>query len=264
MIYVKLLNKEFFELMKNFRESNNLQDELTDNDCKCYANMLSVYSDITNDQFTFAEMLQTYDFITDVIDGSRPDILIMTDEYRDIYRLLRRYSITKSLDGDTRKKLAFLIYQAKCIMIKDEKTNDITWNMGLFEKGTENFIGEYNFQIKEYPDIFEIKKSLSDVTRDDFGLTEHNPIELISIDAEYDYLNMLLTEDGKEIFFERVGSTIHDDGKTNIDIWNIYKKKLIGKEQIATFYISGYGNENTLVVPKGFRFISEEDCENNK
>ena len=258
MIYLKLLNKDFFELMKNFRDVNNLQEELTDNDCKCYANMLSVFSDITNDQFTFAEMLQTYDFITDVIDEARPDIMIMTDEYRDIYRLLRRYSITKSLDDDTRKKLAFLIYQAKCIMIEDEKTNDLTWNMGLFEKGTKNFIEEYEYQIEEYPDTFEIKKSLSDTTKDDFGLTEHNPVELISIGAEYDYLSMLLTEDGKEISFERVGSMIHDDGETNIDIWNIYKKKLIGKEQIATFYISGYGNENTLVAPKGFRFISEE------
>ena len=65
---MKILNKEYFEYMKNFRDSNNLQDQLTDDDCKCYANMFSVYSDITNNQFSFDEMLQTYDFVTDVID----------------------------------------------------------------------------------------------------------------------------------------------------------------------------------------------------
>lgn len=32
---MKTLNKEYFEAMKDFRDSNNLQDELTDNDCIC-------------------------------------------------------------------------------------------------------------------------------------------------------------------------------------------------------------------------------------
>lgn len=123
---MEILNEEYFESMKRFRDNNNLQDELTDNDCICYANMFAVYSDITNGQFSFDEMLQTYDFITDIIDGLRPDIMIMNDKYRDVYRLLKRYSITKELDDDTRKKLAFLIYQAKCVMIMDEETGSKT------------------------------------------------------------------------------------------------------------------------------------------
>ena len=72
--------------------------------------MFSVYFEITDKKYSFDEMFQTYDFITDVIDGLRPDIMIeLNDKYRDIYRLLRRYSITKNLDKETRKKLAFLI-----------------------------------------------------------------------------------------------------------------------------------------------------------
>lgn len=62
--------------------------------------MLSVYADITNGQFSFDEILQTYDFTTDVIDSYRPEIMIMNDKYRDIYRLMKRYSITKNLDDD--------------------------------------------------------------------------------------------------------------------------------------------------------------------
>ena len=256
---MKILNKEYFKLMKEFKDSNNLQEELTDNDCICYANMFSVFSDITDGKFTFNEMFQTYDFITDVIDGSRPDIMIeMQDKYRDIYRLLRRYSITKTLDDETRKKLAFLIYQAKCIIIMDEKTMEPTWNMGLFEKGTKNFIEKYEYELKAYPDKFEIKSPLSDPSKEDFGLSIDNPIELISIGAQYDYLNILLTEDGKRIIYERVCSMIHSDGKTIIDVYNIFKKNLF-KKKIATLYISGYGFENTMVPPKGFRFMTEEE-----
>lgn len=258
------INKEYFESMMEFRDSNNLQDELTDNDCICYANMLSVYADITDGQFSFDEMLQTYDFITDVVDGYRPEIMIMNDKYRDIYRLIKRYSITKNLDDDTRKKLAFLIYQAKCIMVMDEKTMKQTWNMEMFEKGTQNFIEEYEYEIKEYPSKYEIKKSLSDTSKDDYGLTANNPIEVVSIQTEYEYLSILLTSDGKEITFERNSSVMHSDGETHIDVWNIYKKKVIGKEKIATFYISGYGSENSMNAPKGFRFMTSNEVKNRK
>ena len=32
--------------------------------------------------------------------------MIMNDKYRDVYRLLKRYSITKELDDDTRKHIS--------------------------------------------------------------------------------------------------------------------------------------------------------------
>ena len=260
---MKILNKDYFKAMKKYRDDNNLQDELTDDDCICYANMFSVYSDITDNKYSFDEMFQTYDFITDVIDGLRPDVMIeMSDKYRDIYRLLRRYSTTKSLNEETRKKLAFLIYQAKCIMIMNEETMEPTWNMDLFEKGTKNFLEEYEFELKEYPETFEIKKSLSDTSRDDFGLTADNPIELISVGAQFQYLNILLTEDGKDISYEREGSVTHSDGETIIDVYGIYSKKLIGKKKVATLYISGYGYENTMVAPKGLRFMTDEEFKN--
>ena len=71
----------------------------------------------------------------------------------------------------------------------NEETMEPTWNMDLFEKGAKNFLEEYEFELKEYPETFEIKESLSDTSRDDFGLTADNPIELISVGAQYQYLN---------------------------------------------------------------------------
>lgn len=45
---MKILNKKYFESMKKYRDDNNLQNELTDDDCICYANMFSVYFEITD------------------------------------------------------------------------------------------------------------------------------------------------------------------------------------------------------------------------
>ena len=256
---MEILNEEYFESMKRFRDNNNLQDELTDNDCICYANMFAVYSDITNGQFSFDEMLQTYDFITDIIDGLRPDIMIMNDKYRDVYRLLKRYSITKELDDDTRKKLAFLIYQAKCVMIMDEETGSKTWNMSFFENGTDKFLKEYEYEVNEYPSKFKIKSSLSNPSKNNFGLSIDNPIEVVSVADEYNYLDSLRTTEGQKIFYERIGSKIHKDGETHIDIYKIFIKKLFGNKEIATLYISGYGNENTMDVPQVFKFVMDNN-----
>lgn len=71
-----------------------------------------------------------------------------------------------------------------------------------------------------------------------------------------------LTDDGKDILYERVGTVTHSDGETIIDVYNIYSKKILGKKKIATLYISGYGYENTVIAPKGFRFMIDEEFKN--
>lgn len=251
---MKVINEVFWKNMNNYKNEFNL--DLTDEECKCYANMLSVLNDISHEDFTFKQLINTYDFITDVIDGARPDIMIMTDKYRDIYRLLKIYSTTKNLDEETRKRFAFAIYEAKCVVVMDEETNEPTWNMSCFENGTQSILDEYEYELKEYPSKFEIMPSLSDTSKEDFGLSKDNPIEVLSISAEYQYLELLLTSDEKPIIYERVGSTTHKNGKNNIDIYEIYTKKLFGKKKIATIYISGYGNENTLKAPIGFKLIN--------
>ena len=71
-----------------------------------------------------------------------------------------------------------------------------------------------------------------------------------------------LTDDGKDILYEWVGTVTHSDGETIIDVYNIYSKKILGKKKIATLYISGYGYENTVIAPKGFRFMTDEEFKN--
>lgn len=256
---MKILNKEYYELMKEFRDNNDLQNDLNDEECICFANVFNIFSDITENQLSFDEMFQVYGFISDVVYGSRQDIMIINDEYRDIYRLLKNYSITKKLDDEIIKIIAFLLYHFLCVAVMDEKTMEPVINMAFFEKGTENFIEEYRWELKEYPSKYEIKKSLSDPSKDDYGLSVDNPIEVVSIGTQYEYLSLLITEDGKKIIYSREGSTMHNDGKTFIDIWDIYQKTMFGKKLIATLFISGYGSENSTKAPKGFRFMTEDE-----
>ena len=62
--------------------------------------------------------------------------------------------------------------------------------------------------------------------------------------------------------YERVESVTHSDGGIIIDVYNIYSKKILGKKKIVTLYISGYRYENTMVAPKGFRFMTDEEFKN--
>lgn len=59
-----------------------------------------------------------------------------------------------------------------------------------------------------------------------------------------------------------MGTVTHSDGETIIDVYNIYSKKKIRKEKIATLYISEYGYENTVIASKGFRFMTDEEFKN--
>lgn len=44
-----------------------------------------------------------------------------------------------------------------------------------------------------------------------------------------------LTDDGKDILNERVGTVTHSDGETIIDVYNIYSKKILGKKKLLLY-----------------------------
>lgn len=99
-----------------------------------------------------------------------------------------------------------------------------------------------------------------DSNDDDYGLTLENPIEVKGIDAEYFYLNNLGFEDGSPIFYERNGSW-SGPRERPIDKFKIYRTeedKAVGNESAAVLYIYGYGEECSLIEPRGFKFRSDE------
>lgn len=76
---------------------------------------------------------------------------------------------------------------------------------------------------------------------------------MVSIPIEYQYLNAIETSNGKQITYDRLGSFRGADG-TLIDGYEIHVQGFLKKKKIATLYLSGYGSENSMFTPKGFRF----------
>lgn len=252
---MKILNKEYANKMKQLRTEYNL--ELSDYECECYSNMFHVLNDVVENQYTFEQLFDTYDFFTDVLDGKRPNVDLFTheDAFKGFYRLSKRYSTTKNLNEEERLRFCFVIYWASCIMTIDEETQEPTWNMRCFEKGTKTIIEEYEFETEQFPDKF-IVKSYSDPSKEDYGYTLENPIELTSVSVQYQYLNGIETNDGKKITYERIGSFQGEDD-IFIDGYEIYVKGLLKKKKIATLYLTGEGSYNSISTPKGFRFIKK-------
>ena len=166
----------------------------------------------------------------------------------------KRYSLTKNLNEKERLHFCFVIYWSSCIMILDKDTNEPTWDMKCFEGGTKAIIEEYEYKLKQFPETFLIK-SYSDPSREDYGYTVDNPIELLSVSTQYEYLNIIETTSGKKIIYERTGSFQREDNII-VDEYNIYIKGLLKNKKIATLYLTGEGSYNSISVPKGFKFIS--------
>ena len=119
---MKIIDNTFKEKMDQFNSENELG--LTDYECSCYANCLKVMCELANNKISFEDMFFVYYFFDDVAAGKRPDIMIMTDEYFDIYKLTKRYSTTKELTDSERKILAFALYYAICIKGFDEEKKE--------------------------------------------------------------------------------------------------------------------------------------------
>ena len=258
---VEILNKAFNKQMKKSNEENKLG--LTEYECDCYSNCFYVIYELTSKQFTFDEILEIYDYFTDVKDCKKPNVDIFKEgeEFRGFYRLSKNFSLTKDLDEEKRIHMCFAIYLASCIMRYDEKTEDITWNMECFENGVQYVIDEYNHEL-EFKEELKIVQT-SDDEADDYGFTIENPIEVTSVAIQYQYLNAICQENGDLIKYNRIGSFIGNDD-IYIDGYTIFDKKT-GKE-ITTLYLTGDASKNTEKVPKGFKFIDEKEIkkESNK
>lgn len=252
---MNILNEDFAEKMNKLGNDNNLG--LSKYEYDAYSNCFHVIYELTGKQFTFDEIFNLYDFFTDVLDGKRPDIDMFghKDGFKGFYRLSKRYSTTKNLTEEQRINLAFTLYQAACIMTFDEKKGEPTWNMDMFEKGTEFLLKEFEYEKEQFPGKFDIK-TYSDHTKDNYGFIVENPVEVTSVSTEYQYLDCLQTEDNKKIIYDRIGSFTGNDG-IFVDGYDIFTKVIFGKKKIATIYITGDGIENSRYTPKGFKFIKE-------
>lgn len=83
----------------------------------------------------------------------------------------------------------------------------------------------------------------------EFGLDITNPIPVNTIFGNTSYLGRLITEDDREISYERRGSGGAKNIKGPVDIYEISADG----EKIATLYIHPYNKRNSGKAPKGFK-----------
>lgn len=254
---MKILNNEYAQQMKAYNKRLELQ--LSEYECDCYSNMLFVLNRLTDEIYSFDELFCTYDFFTDVLDGKEPkiDIFSHKDAFKGFYRLSKRYKTTIKLNEEQRQNFCFAIYWAACIRGYDETKCVETWNMECFENGEEFILNEFKNLQKNDSKKFKIIR-YSDITKENYGLSLDNPIEVTSVSNEYSYLNSIETKSGKTITFERVGSFSgpHD---VIVDKFIVFTKSIFGKKKkIAEIFITGYGTVNDFHTPKGFKFKDNE------
>lgn len=246
--------EEFKQFMKAKNEEHSFG--LSEHECDCYAHMLSVLGEITGNRLSQQQLFDAYDFFTDILDGKHPEVMLIErkNAYKGIYRLSKLYCATGDLDEEERGLFCFAIYWAYCIKTYDEKNDKDIWGMEDFQKGKDFILKEYEFERKKFPKKY-MAGDLSDPTRDDYGYSCQNPVELLSVAFEYQYLNAIETSEGKAITYQRIGSFSGADG-TLIDGYEIFVPGIFKKKKIATLYLSAYGAENSSTAPKGFRFKS--------
>ena len=251
---LKILDEKFFkqtcEYMKAYSVPSD-KESLTAN-----ANFCKIVSGFIHNKYDTFGILMIYDFITDVLSGRIPKIAVSVPKERRFImarNLLDKEYITiynNDLDEEEKSLFAFCIVYSFFVYGVNEETQEMVQAIYEFTSA-ERILATYNFHKKEFPNEYEIKK-YSDSTKDDYGLSSNNPIEVTTVSQAYAYLEKIVTNDNKKIIYERAGSVSNDSGII-IDKYEIFVKTFMGKKKIADFYITPYGNEISRKAPKGFK-----------
>ena len=149
---------------------------------------------------------------------------------------------------EERLLLCFCIYDAYCIRVFNEKTQESDFDRKLFEGGLDLIKKEFEYEKDRFPDKFEIVV-LSNPEKEDYGYTPDNPIEVTAVAVEYQYLRGV-TYHGEKITFEQ-GPTLRGLSNIFVDSFDIF----VGSDKVTTLYFTSYGSYNSITCPKGFEFI---------
>ncbi|HKK94722.1 MAG TPA: hypothetical protein VJ916_00155 [Anaerovoracaceae bacterium] len=248
---LKIIDKKVYMQTKDFLDQ--LGIELEEREYIANANFCSIVSEYCNNKISATKILEIYDYVTDVLQGQYPKLIIQVPKAD---RILWAKKIIKKSDklGLTDEEIeffAFCIVYSFFVYGMNEETQEP--EQAIFELTSKEItIKQYEYAKKENLWKFEVKR-YSDTSKNDYGFTMENPIEVTSVSMEYSYLGAIITTDGKEITYNRIGSFL---GKDNIfvDGYEIFTKDLFGKKKVSTLYITGDGCEDSQTAPKGFKF----------
>lgn len=250
-----MLSEKRYVEVKNIFEEKTI--ELNEDEIILYADVFEIIAYYINDKLTTKEIIEAYDFLSDVILNKHPDIRVHVekkDRIRVQVALMEKIPFIKNkLDLDEKIMLAFCIYLGACIQVFDEKTNEQKNGIVLF-KSVESVRQEFDDFKRINPALFDIIiDNSSNENRNDFGYEKSNPVLTISVGDAYNYLSRLEYKRGN-IEYSRIGSAKGNNGHI-LDIYKITVTKgvlFFKKSMYYTIYIDSYADSTSTKAPEPF------------
>lgn len=151
------------------------------------------------------------------------------------------------------KLFAFALWYAQVYTRYDEEDGRNYYRTDEFDD--IGFIRqEYDDLFEERPEFFSFNPDVSDITKDDYGLTSENPIEVTEPDMEHMYLDSLNFEDGEYVSYY-CDKQIDGPYGNHINVYNAYRSPEAArdkKEPDAVLYMYPFGMKCSFTPPKGF------------
>lgn len=221
---------------------------------KEYSNVFEVIAHFVNNKLSDEEIFTAYVFLNNFLLNKEAKYNVFVSKKERISAQVRVMEEMPETAGrltmEEKIGFAFCMYTAVCLEKYDEENDRMVWGVSLFS--SINNIEENLKMMRELrPEFFPVEEKIV-VNREDYGLSEKNPIRLTSVHMSYEYLRSL-TYEGKPIEFRRKSSMFFDD--RIIDKYTILKTKgswFFKEEIIAELYINPNCDTAVKIAPKGF------------
>lgn len=239
--------EKYSKKMHKYCEDNHIN--LTEKEKACYINLILVMNEFSNYKCLFEDLIALYDVMSDVLNGTRPDIAILgtNDKFIGLYRLICGWDTNNILNDIERERITYAIYHAALIKKYDENKKEVTWSLEDFVD-SRIILNEFENAKESEPEKFIVKYEKEKTEPSTLGKTMENPIEFTHISKFEEYLDNLMLVDGTPITYERIGS-VENSKNVYIDVYEIKAKNKV----IDELYFSGYGFYDTKEIPKGYK-----------
>ena len=250
-----LSEKRYEEVKTVFAEKG---IELTEYDIRLYSDVFEIIAYYISNKLTTKEMVEAYDFLSDIILNRRPDVKVYVEK-KDRIRIQVAVMdkipfIADKLILEEKIMFAFCIYLGECVRVYDEEKDEEKNGIVLF-KSVESVKQEFKQCKAINPEMFTIVKDNSaNEMKEDFGYSKSNPVLTASVGHAYNYLSRLTCDKGN-LTYSRVGSVDGDSGHI-LDMYKItVKSKMLffTKSKDYIIYIDSYADLTSTKAPVPFR-----------
>jgi len=149
-----MINPERYSEVKDYIENGRF--DLTDNEIQLNADMIEIIGQLTNNKLSTKELLETVDFLSDLIKNKNPKLLLVekNDRIKVQFRVMEgMQQVAGKLTPQEKEYLAFCVFWAYCVAVYDDE-NDITLSGLVDFTSVKKMKNEFKHYKKIRPDFF--------------------------------------------------------------------------------------------------------------